>query len=85
MRFYFQEPGEKVATKCIRVASSATTEAVVDALMQKFHPDMKMLSYAEYSIWEVHENGEERQLAHDEHPLLVQLTWHKVPNCHEQA
>uniref|UniRef100_A0A914DW85 Ras-associating domain-containing protein n=2 Tax=Acrobeloides nanus TaxID=290746 RepID=A0A914DW85_9BILA len=77
MRFYFQEPGEKVSTKCIRVSSSATTNNVIDALIEKFHPDMKMLSIPNYSIWEVHENGEERKLLADERPLIVQLTWHK--------
>ena len=73
MRFYFQEPGEKVSTKCIRVSSSATTKNVIDALIEKFHPDMKMLSIPNYSIWEVHENGEERKLLADERPLIVQL------------
>uniref|UniRef100_A0A915DRR2 Afadin n=1 Tax=Ditylenchus dipsaci TaxID=166011 RepID=A0A915DRR2_9BILA len=77
MRFYFQEPGEKISTKCIRVSSCATTRAVIAALIEKFHPDMKMLSQPIYSIWEVHENGEERKLGVEERPLIVQLTWHK--------
>jgi afadin len=77
MRFYFQEAGERVATKCIRVSSTATTRAVIEALVEKFHPDLKMLTSPEYAIWEVHENGDERQLAPDEKPLLVQLNWHK--------
>lgn len=77
MRFYFQEPGEKVATKCVRVSSSATTRAVIAALVEKFHPDMKMLTQPVYSIWEVHENGQERKLEAGEHPLLAQLNWHK--------
>uniref|UniRef100_A0A183UYX5 Afadin n=1 Tax=Toxocara canis TaxID=6265 RepID=A0A183UYX5_TOXCA len=77
MRFYFQESVDKVATKCIRVSSTATTRAVIDALIDKFHPDLKMLSNPDYSLWEVHENGEERCLAPEEKPLLVQLNWHK--------
>ncbi|VDP27649.1 unnamed protein product [Soboliphyme baturini] len=77
MRFYFQESGQKVATKCIRVSSTATTRAVIEALIEKFHPDMRMLSGSSYSLWEVHENGEERKLQPDEKPLLVQLNWHK--------
>lgn len=77
MRFFFQEAGQKVATKCIRVSSTATTRAVIDALIEKFHPDLRMLSTPKYSLWEVHENGEERQLRMDEKPLLVQLNWHK--------
>uniref|UniRef100_A0A183EJB7 Ras-associating domain-containing protein n=1 Tax=Gongylonema pulchrum TaxID=637853 RepID=A0A183EJB7_9BILA len=77
MRFYFQESRDKVSTKCIRVSSTATTRAVIEALVDKFHPDLKMLSNPEYTLWEVHENGEERCLAPSEKPLLVQLNWHK--------
>lgn len=29
MRFYFQDAGQKVATKCIRVASDATVTDVI--------------------------------------------------------
>lgn len=32
MRFYFQDAGQKVATKCIRVASDATVTDVIGAL-----------------------------------------------------
>ncbi|KAM3722401.1 Afadin [Dirofilaria immitis] len=77
MRFYFQESKDKVLTKCIRVSSTATTRAVISALVDKFHPDLKMLSNPEYTLWEVHENGDERCLAPSEKPLLVQLNWHK--------
>uniref|UniRef100_A0A1I7RM40 Ras-associating domain-containing protein n=1 Tax=Bursaphelenchus xylophilus TaxID=6326 RepID=A0A1I7RM40_BURXY len=77
MRFYYHEPGQKVTTKCIRVSSSATTRTVIDALVEKFHPDMKMLTDPDYSIWELHENSEERMLELDERPLLVQLSWHQ--------
>lgn len=77
MRFFFQELGQKVATKCIRVSSTATTRTVIEALVEKFHPDMKMLASPSYSLWEVHESGFERCLALDEKPLLVQLNWHK--------
>lgn len=60
MRFYFQEPGakdRKVATKCIRVNSSHTTEEVMKILVEKFHPDLKMLTRPNYSLYEVHETG----------------------------
>ncbi|XP_065208154.1 afadin isoform X2 [Planococcus citri] len=77
MRFYFQDSGQKVATKCIRVASDATAQDVVETLIEKFRPDMRMLSLPEYALFEIHENGEERKLAMDEKPLLVQLNWHK--------
>ncbi|KAJ8680885.1 hypothetical protein QAD02_016672, partial [Eretmocerus hayati] len=76
MRFYFQDSGQKVATKCIRVASDATTQAVIETLIEKFRPDMRMLSIPEYALYEIHENGEERKLGLEEKPLLVQLNWH---------
>uniref|UniRef100_A0A914PGT2 Ras-associating domain-containing protein n=1 Tax=Panagrolaimus davidi TaxID=227884 RepID=A0A914PGT2_9BILA len=83
MRFYFQEPGEKVVTKCVRVSSAATTAIVLEALISKFRPDLppavqlQQNILSKFSIWEVHENGDERKLDVDEHPLIVQLTWHK--------
>uniref|UniRef100_A0A6A7FPY9 Afadin-like n=1 Tax=Hirondellea gigas TaxID=1518452 RepID=A0A6A7FPY9_9CRUS len=83
MRFYFQDSGQKVATKCIRVASSETTKEVIATLVEKFRPDMRMLSAPSYLLYEIHENGvgspsaEERRLADDEKPLLVQLNWNK--------
>lgn len=75
MRFFFQDAGAKVATKCIRVASTATAKEVVDVLVEKFHPDMRMLTMNDYNLYEVHVNGEERKLANDECPLFVQLHW----------
>ncbi|XP_053594728.1 afadin isoform X2 [Microplitis demolitor] len=75
MRFYFQDSGQKVATKCIRVASDATSQAVIETLIEKFRPDMRMLSVPEYALYEIHENGE-RKLSLEEKPLLVQLNWH---------
>lgn len=76
MRFYFQDTGQKVATKCIRVASDATVADVIETLIEKFRPDMRMLSVPNYALYEVHANGEERKLNADEKPLLVQLNWH---------
>ena len=60
MRFYFQEPGArdtKVSTKVLRVSSSDTTDEVMKVLVSKFHPDMKMLTMPNYSLYEVHETG----------------------------
>lgn len=76
MRFYFQDSGQKVATKCIRVASDATVEDVIGTLVEKFRPDMRMLSVPSYALYELHENCPERRMAPDEKPLLVQLNWH---------
>ncbi|KAK4294443.1 hypothetical protein Pmani_032933 [Petrolisthes manimaculis] len=77
MRFYFQDSGQKVATKCIRVPSTANSRHVIETLVEKFRPDMRMLSIPEYALYEIHENGDERRLAEDEKPLLVQLNWNK--------
>lgn len=59
MRFYFQDSGQKVATKCIRVGSTATARHVIETLVEKFRPDMRMLSIPEYALYEIHENGGE--------------------------
>merc|ERR1712129_603111 len=80
MRFYYQAQdqgsGQKVATKCIRVSSNATNKQIIETLIEKFRPDMKMLEVPEYALYEIHESGE-RRLGLDEKPLLVQLNWHK--------
>ena len=57
MRFFHQDEGAKVSTKCIRVSSTATTRDVLNTLIEKFRPDMRMLSLPEYSLYEVHVNG----------------------------
>ncbi|CAN8002103.1 unnamed protein product [Ixodes hexagonus] len=80
MRFYFQDADQKVVTKCIRVSSTASVHDVVCTLIEKFRPDIRMLSipdYTDYALYEIHENGEERKLGGEEKPLLVQLNWHK--------
>lgn len=78
MRFYFQDNGEKVSTKCIRVESTATTEDVIKVLIEKFRPDMKSLSAPkDYSIYEVHSDSQERKLDLSERPLWIQLEWGK--------
>jgi hypothetical protein len=46
-----------VMTKCIRVGISDTTKEVVDVLIEKFRPDMKMLTRNSYALHEVHVNG----------------------------
>ncbi len=80
MRFYYQSSdlgsGQKVATKCIRVSSIAFTQEIIEVLIEKFRPDMKMLEVPEYALYEIHESGE-RRLGPEEKPLLVQLNWHK--------
>uniref|UniRef100_UPI00358E763A afadin isoform X2 n=1 Tax=Myxine glutinosa TaxID=7769 RepID=UPI00358E763A len=78
MRFYFQDKlSGNFATKCIRVASTATTHDVIETLAEKFRPDIRMLTAPRYSLYEVHSNGEERRLDLNEKPLIVQLNWTK--------
>uniref|UniRef100_A0A8C4QSF1 Afadin, adherens junction formation factor a n=1 Tax=Eptatretus burgeri TaxID=7764 RepID=A0A8C4QSF1_EPTBU len=78
MRFYFQDKlSGNFATKCIRVASTATTHDVIEPLAEKFRPDIRMLTAPRYSLYEVHSNGEERRLGLNEKPLIVQLNWTK--------
>jgi len=59
MRFFFQDAhaGAKMATKCIRVSSVETAEDVTNTLVEKFRPDMKMLTNPNYSLYEVHPDG----------------------------
>lgn len=57
MRFFFQDAGAKMATKCIRVTNVETAEDVTKTLVEKFRPDMKMLTNPNYSLYEVHPNG----------------------------
>lgn len=58
VRFFFQGGiGASVITKCIRVSSTASTREVIDVLIEKFRPDMRMLNQNKYALYEVHVNG----------------------------
>ena len=57
IRFFFQDNQQSVATtKCLRVSSTATSKMVIEALIEKFRPDMRMLG-SSYALYEVHQNG----------------------------
>lgn len=83
VRFFFQGGiGASVITKCIRVSSTATTREVIDVLIEKFRPDMRMLSQHKYGLYEVHVNGgkhffvllcKDRMLA----LVLAPVTWRR--------
>lgn len=79
MRFYFQDSGQKVATKCIRVASDATAQVVIETLIEKFRPDMRMLSIPEYALYEIHENGGNRNSVPPTHSFYS--TFNNVHSC----
>jgi len=58
MKFCYKEGSEHIATKCIRVSCTATTTVVIEALVEKFRPDMRMLLGAtSYALYECHETG----------------------------
>lgn len=62
MRFLFQDEGSKLATKCIRVSSQDNTNHVIETLIEKFRPDMKMLTTPIYHLYEVDSNGGKENL-----------------------
>ena len=57
MRFYFQGSDNKVVTKCIRVSSKTIIADLMDTLVEKFCPDLKMLTHSNYELFECHEKG----------------------------
>ena len=57
VRFYFQDDKNKVVTKCIRVSSKTTVAMLMDTLVEKFCPDLKMLTHSNYELFECHEKG----------------------------
>lgn len=63
------------ANICFSLSLSKNSKCT-ETLIEKFRPDMRMLSVPSYALYEVHSNGEERKLNADEKPLLVQLNWH---------
>ena len=75
MRFYFQDAGQKVATKCVRVSSTATATDVIKTLIEKFRPDIRMLSIPDYALYEIHENeGKFRSVPSPSGSLVFVLT-----------
>lgn len=77
MRFLFQDVGSKLATKCIRVSSADSTQEVIDTLIEKFRPDMKMLTTPIYHLFEVDSNGG-KQLQYN---LLSKFAFKNTSNC----
>lgn len=41
----------------MRISSTASTADVINNLIEKFRPDIRMLSVPEYALYEIHENG----------------------------
>lgn len=58
MKFCYKEGSEHIATKCIMVSCTATAQLVINALVEKFRPDMRMLLGAtSYALYECRDNG----------------------------
>ena len=57
------------------MSSTADARQIINTLIEKFRPDMRMLEVPEYALYEIHESGE-RRISENEKPLLVQLSWH---------
>lgn len=63
MRFYFQRPNAEVATKCIRVSNTTSTDKVIDELIQRFCPDTQMLSrQSSFALYELHSHTGEHSI-----------------------
>ncbi|XP_018646961.1 afadin (af-6 protein), putative [Schistosoma mansoni] len=75
VRFFFRGDDGKYQSKCIRITNTDTARYLVNILVEKFHPDLRMLTAGRYAIYEYHTNNGERRLGADEAPLLVQLNW----------
>ncbi|CAH8601835.1 unnamed protein product [Heterobilharzia americana] len=75
VRFFFRGDDGKYQSKCLRITNTATARHLVNVLVEKFHPDLRMLTAGRYAIYEYHTNTGERRLGADEAPLLVQLDW----------
>ena len=78
VRFFYRDSKGPFNSKCIKVSSKDTCQHIIEILVEKFRPDMKMLSNPQdFSLCEIFPNGERRVLSRDEKPLLSQLNWNK--------
>ena len=78
VRFFYRDSKGPFNSKCIKISSKDTCENVIEVLVEKFRPDMKMLSNPQdFSLSEMFPNGERRLLSREEKPLLSQLNWNR--------
>lgn len=54
VRFFFQGDDGKYQSKCLRISNAATACQLVNILVEKFHPDLKMLTAGRYALYEYH-------------------------------
>ena len=78
VRFFYRDSKGPFNSKCIQVSSKDTCQHIIEILVEKFRPDMKMLSNPQdFSLCEIFPDGERRLLSREEKPLLSQLNWNK--------
>ncbi|VUZ55140.1 unnamed protein product, partial [Hymenolepis diminuta] len=53
---------------------------LVNVLVEKFHPDLRLLKSGRYALYEYHPSTEERRLGADERPLMNQINWKSNQN-----
>ncbi|KAL5970721.1 Afadin, partial [Taenia solium] len=75
VRFYFYGPNDKYYSKCVRISSQATARHLVNVLVEKFHPDLRLLKSGRYALYEYHPSTGERRLGAEERPLMNQINW----------
>ncbi|KAF5406077.1 hypothetical protein PHET_00327 [Paragonimus heterotremus] len=52
VRFFFQGDDMKYQAKCLRISNTSTACQLVNTLVDKFHPDLKMLTAGRYALYE---------------------------------
>uniref|UniRef100_A0A5K3FSM0 Ras-associating domain-containing protein n=1 Tax=Mesocestoides corti TaxID=53468 RepID=A0A5K3FSM0_MESCO len=75
VRFYFYGPNDKFYSKCVRISSQSTARHLVNVLVEKFHPDLRLLKSGRYALYEFHPSTGERRLSAEERPLMTQINW----------
>ncbi|TGZ72172.1 hypothetical protein CRM22_002251 [Opisthorchis felineus] len=75
VRFFFQGDDSKYQAKCLRISNTTTACQLVNTLVEKFYPDLKMLTAGRFALYEYHTSSGERRLGANEAPLLVQLNY----------
>ncbi|KAM7532954.1 hypothetical protein Aperf_G00000122408 [Anoplocephala perfoliata] len=80
VRFYFYAPNDKYYSKCVRISSTATARHLVNVLVEKFHPDLRLLKSGRYALYEYHPATGVRRLGADERPLMNQINWKSSQN-----
>ncbi|VEL41577.1 unnamed protein product, partial [Protopolystoma xenopodis] len=56
VRFFFRpDEHDRFQSKCIRISNTATARSLVNVLVEKFHPDLNVLTTGRYALYEYHQ------------------------------